>query len=95
MQRLWSMTKMLSPRPPATGRVAGVRFTPIDTGTDTLDLCRPSASEEVHVALVDHRAAGGPTRSTRTADTLYSGIFDFGSSARLVSWLAAWRPAQW
>src|SRR6266508_3329785 len=33
MQRLWSTTKMLSPDAPATGRVAGVCFTPIDTGT--------------------------------------------------------------
>ena len=32
---------------------------------------------------------GGPTRSMRTADTLYSGIFESGSSALLVSWLAA------
>src|SRR5690606_24761542 len=37
----------------------------------------------------------GPTRSRRTADTLYSGIFDSGSRARLVSWLAARVPAQW
>src|SRR5690606_36276841 len=33
--------------------------------------------------------------ATRTADTLYSGIFDIGSSARLVSWLAARSPGQW
>src|SRR5690606_32644161 len=33
--------------------------------------------------------------STRTAETLYSGIFESGSSARLVSWLAACRPGQW
>src|SRR5690606_7609489 len=35
------------------------------------------------------------TRSTRTAHTLYSGIFDSGSSTGLVSWLAALRPPQW
>src|SRR5690606_12004006 len=38
---------------------------------------------------------GGPTRSTRTADTLYSGIFDSGSRARFVSWLADREPGQW
>src|SRR6266508_2334119 len=35
MHRDWSITKMLSPNAPAMGRVAGVRFTPIDTGTET------------------------------------------------------------
>src|SRR5690606_12552283 len=34
-------------------------------------------------------------RSTRTADTLNSGMFDRGSTARLVSWLAARAPGQW
>src|SRR4029453_18798056 len=38
---------------------------------------------------------GSSTRSTRTAHTLYSGIFDSGSITGLVSWLAAWRPPQW
>ena len=41
MQRLWSMTKMLSPKAPATGRVAGERFTPMDTGTDTPVITAP------------------------------------------------------
>ena len=36
-----------------------------------------------------------PARSTRTAATLNSGIFDIGSTARLVSWFAALPPGQW
>jgi hypothetical protein len=31
----------------------------------------------------------------RTAATLNSGIFEIGSTARLVSWLAALPPGQW
>ena len=29
-----------------------------------------------------------------TAQTLYSGIFDIGSCAEIVNWLALWRPGQ-
>src|SRR5262249_49851101 len=47
-------------------------------------------------ALVDDEdVRAHATRSTRTALTLYSGIFDSGSSARWVSWLAACAPGQW
>ena len=58
---------------------------------------RPSRARpcSVHVAVAStarRPCPAGPTRSIRTADTLYSGIFDSGSSARFVSWLAAWRP---
>src|SRR5690606_11245450 len=52
-------------------------------------------------AVVDHEhgvvahVALPATRSSRTAQTLNSGILDSGSSAGLVSWLAAFRPPQW
>ena len=81
------MTKMLSPNAPATGRVAGVRFTPIDTGTLT-PVHSASTCRSMSRASTTADPAG-PTRSMRTADTLYSGIFDSGSSA---GWSAGWPP---
>src|SRR5690606_30335839 len=51
------------------------------------------------VSDVSRRSRGsrapGPTRSMRTAQTLYSGMRDSGSRTGLVSWLAACVPAQW
>jgi len=32
---------------------------------------------------------------TRTAQTLYSGIFEIGSCAEIVNWFALFAPAQW
>ena len=40
-------------------------------------------------------AGGASAFRTRTAHTLYSGIFEIGSCAEIVSWLALLRPAQW
>src|SRR5687768_15498307 len=40
--------------------------------------------------------AGTPAAfRTRAAQTLYSGIFEIGSCAAIVSWLALLGPAQW
>src|SRR4051812_29277549 len=40
--------------------------------------------------------AGGPSAFfSRAAHTLYSGIFETGSWAAIVSWLALFLPAQW
>ena len=40
--------------------------------------------------------AGSPAAfRTRAAQTLYSGIFEIGSCAAIVSWLALLGPAQW
>src|SRR6516162_2918262 len=40
--------------------------------------------------------SGGPSaRRTRAAQTLYSGIFEIGSWAALVTWLMLFGPAQW
>ena len=40
--------------------------------------------------------SGGPAaRRTRAAQTLYSGIFEIGSCAAIVTWLMLFGPAQW
>src|SRR5690606_26572527 len=39
--------------------------------------------------------AGRSARTTRTAHTLYSGIFEIGSCAEIVSWFTDFGPAQW
>src|SRR5918995_664932 len=70
---------------PSPGSEAGLRGSSPLVSRSTRSISRASTTA----------APGGPTRSMRTAETLYSGIFDSGSSARFVSWLAAWRPAQW
>ena len=55
-----------------------------------VDSVLTTALVEVEVASV---VSARPPALTTTAATLNSGIFDVGSSARLVSWLAAWRRA--
>ncbi len=44
--------------------------------------------------LIDEELVAGHARSTRHAQTLYSGIFEIGSSARLVTRLADFIPGQ-
>src|SRR5215471_15801791 len=64
-------------------------------GLDTGPAADAPAVVDDEDGLAHASSSLGSTRSTRTAHTLNSGIFDSGSITGLVSWLAALRPPQW
>ena len=62
-------------------------------GTGMLAACGSARLSAIAAAPAGSAYAGGPSAfRTRTAHTLYSGIFEIGSCAAIVSWLALLRP---